>query len=153
MNEKLTESIEEQTERITREIDWFIESYNDVLARTPIPAGFAQRAAAQFDRGNYEDAVADFSESLRLDAEDNPTLLARGIVYKESGEYEAAISDLENIVQTSEEHARARRNLLSANVTRQLVATSRPFRHSQNAFKGTTKTYLLCLSGVNRSSS
>jgi tetratricopeptide (TPR) repeat protein len=102
MNDKVTEMIAEQANDLTSEIDQFIDAYDEVIAGIPTCAAYEQRGAAYFRRGDCEAAITDLSDALRLAPEDPSALIGRGFIYRDTGEYDAAIRDFEKAIQESE---------------------------------------------------
>ncbi|VAW31360.1 hypothetical protein MNBD_CHLOROFLEXI01-176 [hydrothermal vent metagenome] len=78
------------------------------------PTNIRQLSSIYSGRGNifqslnqYEEALADYEEALRLDPEDSMTYSNRGIVFLHQREYEAALADYRKAIQLNPEYAKA----------------------------------------------
>ncbi len=63
------------------------------------------RASAQEKKGDYESAIADYSEAIRLDPKHAPYYLARGNAQEKKGDYESAIADYSKAIRLDPKHA------------------------------------------------
>ena len=55
--------------------------------------GWRQAAWSQYAKGNYDEAVADFSESIKVDPEFEPAYYGRATVWFKKADYQRALSD------------------------------------------------------------
>jgi tetratricopeptide (TPR) repeat protein len=67
------------------------------LARPAIP--FAYRGDAWRSKGEFDRAIADYSEAIRLEPDLATVHASRGNVWMEKGEYDRAISDLDEAIR------------------------------------------------------
>ena len=51
------------------------------------------RGVAYFQKGEYDQAIAEFTEAIRLDPTDTQAYVNRGVAYDEKGEYDKAIGE------------------------------------------------------------
>jgi tetratricopeptide (TPR) repeat protein len=74
-------------------LDREMATINRIIEHEPDPWNFCARGRAHHERGQYREALADFSTAIRL----KPTMaypyLARGLVHAEPGDHQAAIAD------------------------------------------------------------
>ena len=57
------------------------------------------RANAYLDKDNYDRAIADYTEALRLNPNDTAALVNRGIAYRDKGQYDQAIEDHDRAIR------------------------------------------------------
>ena len=57
------------------------------------------------NKGTYKDAVADFSEAIRIDSNDFQSTCRRGVAWGRLGEFAKAIEDFEESIQLNPSHA------------------------------------------------
>jgi tetratricopeptide (TPR) repeat protein len=78
---------------------------------TPTPGApltasdYAARGKAYLEQGDYEQAIAAFSEALRLDPVDTDAYRSRGNAYYEQGEHDLALADLHEYARLAGEKA------------------------------------------------
>ncbi|HWZ95547.1 MAG TPA: tetratricopeptide repeat protein [Opitutaceae bacterium] len=71
-------------------------------------AGFKASAQKKFDKGNYEGAVADFSQSIALAATDDiEVYYLRGRARESSGDVDGAIADFSKVIALDPSNAEA----------------------------------------------
>jgi tetratricopeptide (TPR) repeat protein len=61
--------------------------------------GYNQRGEVYYKKGEYDKAIADLNEVIRLDPEWAAGYNNRGVVYRERGEYDKAIADLTEAIR------------------------------------------------------
>lgn len=71
---------------------------------------YISRGIAYYRTGEYDRAIADFSESLKLDPEDAYARNLRGAAHNESGQYKRAIPDLDEAIRLNANYADAYHN-------------------------------------------
>src|SRR5262249_11782029 len=76
-----------------------------------LATAYYNRANLHADTGAYAEALADYSEALRLDPGDLAVYLNRGRVYALLGDYARAVADNEAVLARAPDEARACNNL------------------------------------------
>jgi len=56
-----------------------------------------------FDEKNFDGAIADLTEAIRLEPDNSFAYYARGLVYKDKNEFDAAIADFTKAIQLEPE--------------------------------------------------
>jgi hypothetical protein len=69
------------------------------------------RGWAYFNNGDYDKAIADFDQAIRLYPNYVQAYINRGITYEKKGDYDRAIADYELVLQINPNHANAKSNL------------------------------------------
>jgi tetratricopeptide (TPR) repeat protein len=77
---------------------------------TPTPTYLSQ-AFLHSRRGQYEEAIADYTEAIRLNPKNAAAYFGRGNAYSELGEYEEAVADYREAVRLNPTYAAAYNNL------------------------------------------
>ncbi len=95
-----------------------LASLTEVVNRRPNdPEAFNQRGAAYARLGRFNEAIADFSRAVSLDASFAPALTNRGLAQRQSGRDDAALQDFSRAIEANPNYAPAylaRGNLLRA---------------------------------------
>src|SRR5215468_7218949 len=60
---------------------------------------YARRGVAYDDKGDYDRAIADFNEAIRLDPKIAMFQANRGLSYSNKGDYERAITDYDQAIR------------------------------------------------------
>jgi tetratricopeptide (TPR) repeat protein len=68
---------------------------------------YNSRGVAYDDKGNYERAIQDFSEAIRLDPNSEIAYYGRGYAYKKKGDYDRAIQDFNEAIHLNPSFERA----------------------------------------------
>ena len=68
---------------------------------------YYNRGVAHSHSGEYEKAISDYNEAIRINPEDALAYYNRGLIYDNSGEYEKAISDYNEAIRINPEYADA----------------------------------------------
>ena len=68
---------------------------------------YNNRANARASNGDFEQAIKDYDQSIKLDPTDAKALNNRGIAYEKQGEHERAIADFNAAVEVSRDYASA----------------------------------------------
>jgi tetratricopeptide (TPR) repeat protein len=68
---------------------------------------YNNRGIAHYKRREYEEAIADCTEAIRLDPNHTKAYGNRGDVYRELGQHEKAIADLDKAIELDPECAEA----------------------------------------------
>ena len=66
---------------------------------------YCKRGAAYFDKGEYDKAIADCTEAIRLNPKDAKFYYNRGNAYGRKGEYDKAIADCTEAIRLDPKHA------------------------------------------------
>jgi len=61
--------------------------------------GYTSRGVAYRDKGDYDRAIADYNEAIRLDPKNSIAYGNRGNVYKDKGDYDRAIADYNEAIR------------------------------------------------------
>jgi tetratricopeptide (TPR) repeat protein len=72
---------------------------------------FYNRGAILARGGDFERAISDYNESLRLNPQDADTLYERGRAWKKSGDNERAIEDYRQAIRLNPQYAKAYNNI------------------------------------------
>jgi tetratricopeptide (TPR) repeat protein len=79
------------------QLDLAVQDYSQAIELRPeqknIKYIYANRAWVQYARGNYNDAIADFSESIKRDPEFDSAYFGRATVWQRMKDYQRALSD------------------------------------------------------------
>lgn len=75
---------------------------------------YTDRGDAYCGKGDYDQAIADYNEAIRLDPDDALTYIGRGDVYYSKGDYDRAVADYDTAVQIDPAYDEARQNLKQA---------------------------------------
>jgi tetratricopeptide (TPR) repeat protein len=70
----------------------------------------ANRATAYHDKGDYDQAIADYDEAIRLDPSDAEVFNSRGVAHHHKGDYDQAIADYSEAIRLDPKNAMALRN-------------------------------------------
>ncbi len=69
------------------------------------------RGLAYYEKGDYDRAISDYTEIIRLDPNDAEAYFFRGLVYDNKGDHERAIADYESALRIDPNNADARKAL------------------------------------------
>ncbi len=79
------------------QLDLAVQDYTQAIDSSPeqknIKYIYANRAWVQYARGNYDDAIADFSEAIKRDPEFDSAYFGRATVWQKKKDYQRALSD------------------------------------------------------------
>lgn len=102
MHEELSRGIAEQTGAVQQAHRQVADYYSELLRSTPSDTCYEFRGAARAALCEYEAAIADFTEALRLDPNRASAHLRRALAFAELKEHERAAEDLEAYLQLAE---------------------------------------------------
>ena len=111
------------------------------FAQTSVDEYF-ERGEAAFEQGRYDEAIANYTKAIQLNADDAAAYVNRGVAYGRKGLYDRAIGDFEQALFLDPKNAAAQKNLEHA---RKLANESRnkalgQSESEQTTHKGTGKT-------------
>ena len=72
--------------------------FSEDLKRNPTPTAYVARAVIWEDKGDYDAAIADFNEAIRLDPTFKWAYNNRGFAWKQKNDYDRAISDFNTAI-------------------------------------------------------
>lgn len=75
-----------------------------------LASAFNNRGSAYKDRGDYDRAIADFNQAIRLDPKDATAFSNRGMAYGRKGQYDRAIEDFDQAIRLDSKFAAAFNN-------------------------------------------
>ena len=122
MTEKWMNILKEADSRLNKgDLDGAIRLCNEVinLQGNTIPrevcmVAFGMRGIAYQKKGEFERAISDYDEVIKIDPKHAAAFNNRGIAYKEKGDFERAISDYDEAINLYPENALAFNNRGSA---------------------------------------
>lgn len=85
--------------RDTDNLDGALTAFNASIAASPTPAAFGLRGTVQYQKGDLENAIADYSEAIRRDARNGEALNNRAWTYYRTGRNELALADADAAVR------------------------------------------------------
>ncbi len=88
-------------------IDQALDFYSELLKENPTAAYWHIRAIAWMEKGDYEKAIKDFTESIRLDSQSASSFIYRGSLWLDKGEYDKAIEDFTETIRLEPKNAMA----------------------------------------------
>jgi tetratricopeptide (TPR) repeat protein len=89
-----------------------IQAFSDAIALVPEnPLAFHNRAAALYERGDLERAIADYSQALKLGPPSPVTLNNRGLAYLDREDHDRALADFDRALGLDPAFAIAFNNL------------------------------------------
>ncbi len=71
---------------------------------------FNNRGTAYSDKKDYDRAIADYSEAIRLNGNYATAFSNRGVAYRAKGEFDRAVADYSEAIRLNPKHARAFNN-------------------------------------------
>ncbi len=78
--------------------DRVIRTYDQLISISPIPAAYNGRGAAYFEKGDYEHAIADYTEAIKLDPKFAAAYGNRCFAYYLKHDYDGAITDCNHAI-------------------------------------------------------
>jgi Tfp pilus assembly protein PilF len=85
--------------RDRNELDKAIEALTASIAAKPSPGAFSLRGTVHYDKGSFEQAIADYSEAIRLDGVNGEAFNNRAWTYYRTGRIEKALADADMAVR------------------------------------------------------
>jgi class 3 adenylate cyclase/predicted negative regulator of RcsB-dependent stress response len=85
--------------RDRHDADKALEALNASIALKPTPAAFALRGTVHYDAGDWERAIADYSEAIRLDGANGEAFNNRAWTYYRAGKPDKALPDADTAVR------------------------------------------------------
>ena len=70
-----------------------------------MPVAYYNRGNAYFDKRDYDRAIADFTQAIKLDPKDAFAIHDRGVAYYEKHDFERAIADFEAAIKINPNYA------------------------------------------------
>jgi tetratricopeptide (TPR) repeat protein len=74
-------------------------------------AAYCNRGSAYLEKKDYDRAIADYDQAVKLDPNDAAAYLGRGSAYLKKGDYDSAYADMEKVLQINPNNADARHAL------------------------------------------
>jgi tetratricopeptide (TPR) repeat protein len=87
--------------------DRAIEVCNQLIALSPVAEVYNVRGAAYYTENDYDHAIADYSQAIKLDPKDAPAYRNRGLAYYQKKEYDHAIADYDKAIAIAPKFAAA----------------------------------------------
>ena len=85
--------------RDTDQLDGALQAFNAAIAAKPQAVAYGLRGTVQYQKGDLEKAIADYSEAIRLDAGNGEALNNRAWTYYRTGRAAQALSDADAAVR------------------------------------------------------
>jgi len=85
-----------------------LDFFNEALKRNPTARAYVIRGSISYEKEEYDKAIADYSQAIRLNPKDANAYIGRGDAWSDKGQYDAAISDFTNAVRLDPKSANAR---------------------------------------------
>jgi tetratricopeptide (TPR) repeat protein len=88
-------------------IEQAIDYFTDQIRANPSSANYVSRGRIWKDRKEYDIAIADFNEAIRLDPNSDAAYNSRGVAWKAKQEYDKAIADYGQAIRLDPKYATA----------------------------------------------
>ena len=85
--------------RERRELDKALEALSAAITLKPTPAAYSLRGMVHYDKGNWDKAISDYSEAIRLDTSNGEAFNNRAWTYYRTGRSDKALSDADAAVR------------------------------------------------------
>jgi tetratricopeptide (TPR) repeat protein len=85
--------------RDRHELDKALEAFSASLALAPTSAAFSLRGNVHYDKSNWDKAIADYSDTIRLDPQNGEAFNNRAWTYYRAGRQAEALEDANNAVR------------------------------------------------------
>lgn len=85
--------------RERRELDKALEALSAAITLKPTPAAYSLRGTVHYDKGNWDKAISDYSEAIRLDTSNGEAFNNRAWTYYRTGRSDKALSDADAAVR------------------------------------------------------
>ncbi|WP_439542692.1 tetratricopeptide repeat protein [Hyphomicrobium sp.] len=85
--------------RDTNQLDAALQAFNAAVAMKQDPVAYGLRGTVQYQKGDLERAIADYSEAIRLDSGNGEALNNRAWTYYRTGRAEQALADADAAVR------------------------------------------------------
>ncbi len=107
----LAESKKDWDDCVSSDADRSIAGCSKLISRaqdtkTNLAIAYYNRGIAHQNKGEHQDAIADFNQSLKLNPSDPATYSGRGYSYAQTGEYDLAIDDYNQTVKLKPDYKR-----------------------------------------------
>ncbi len=79
--------------RDRHELDKALAAFSASLAAAPTPAAYSQRGTVHYDQGNWDKAIADYSEAIRIEPANGESFNNRAWTYYRAGRSAEALAD------------------------------------------------------------
>jgi len=109
----LTQMAQDQNltrDSITRYQQMIADAITEDLQQTPKPdddAVYSSRASAYYQKGDFDRAIADFTEAIRINPNDAKAYYGRGKAYRAKGDVDHALADLREEIRINPNDAEA----------------------------------------------
>jgi lipoprotein NlpI len=79
--------------------DYAIADCNQAILREPTARGYSNRGNAYYAKGDNDNAIADYSQAIKLNSKDASAFNNRGSAYLAKGQHDRAIADYSQAIQ------------------------------------------------------
>jgi lipoprotein NlpI len=90
--------------------DYAIADCNQAILREPTARGYSNRGNAYYTKGDNDNAIADYSQAIKLNSKDAGAFNNRGRAYLAKGQNDRAIADYSQAIQLNPKDATAFNN-------------------------------------------
>jgi tetratricopeptide (TPR) repeat protein len=77
-----------------------------LMARN-MPIIYVNRGTAYYNKGDYDRAIHDYDQTIRLNPNDVPAYYSRGLAYKKKRDYDRAVQDFDEAIRLNPNYERA----------------------------------------------
>lgn len=85
--------------RERRELDKALEALSAAITLKPTPGAYSLRGTVHYDKGNWDRAISDYSDAIRLDTSNGEAFNNRAWTYYRTGRSDKALSDADAAVR------------------------------------------------------
>lgn len=85
--------------RERHELDKALEAFSAAIAAAPAPVSYSLRGTVHYDKGNWDKAIADYSDAIRLDPANGEAFNNRAWTFYRAGRSAEALTDADRAVR------------------------------------------------------